>query len=176
LKIPRDRIAVLIGKKGKIKKEVETATKTKLKIDSREGDVDISGKDAINLYNAREVIKAIGRGFNPDVAILLLKQDYVLEIINIEDFARTTNIKRVKGRLIGTKGKARKTIETLTECYISVYGKTVSIVGSAENVVLARRAIEGLLRGAKHANIYKWLERRRKEIIQEEMLGGSESG
>ncbi len=170
LKIPKDRVAVLIGKKGKIKKDIETATKTKLQIDSKEGDVFISGKDALSLFNAREVAKAVGRGFNPEIAMLLLKQDYALEIVDIEGYARTKNhLKRVKGRLIGTEGKARRTIETLTDCYLCVYGKTVSIIGNVENVILARRAVEGLLRGALHGNIYKWLEKRRKEIMQKEI-------
>ena len=171
LKIPKDRVAVLIGKKGKIKKDIETATKTQLKIDSQEGDVFISGKDALNLFNAREVVKAVGRGFNPELAMLLLKPDYALEIVDIEEYANTKDhLKRVKGRLIGTEGKARRTIESLTDCYISIYGKTVSIIGNVENVSLARRAVEGLLRGAKHGNIYKWLEKRRKETMQKEIL------
>ena len=70
----------------------------------------------------------------------------------------------MKGRLIGTEGKARKTIETLTDCYISVYGKTVAIIGEVRDVSLARSAVEGLLRGAPHGNIYKWLEKRKKEV------------
>ncbi|MBW2995855.1 KH domain-containing protein [Candidatus Woesearchaeota archaeon] len=169
LKIPKDRVAVLIGVKGKVKKDIEAATKTKIKIDSEEGDVFISGKDAINLFNAREVVKAVGRGFNPNIAKLLLKTDYSLEVIDIEEYAGTKNhLQRVRGRLIGTEGKARKTIEALTECYISIYGRTVAIIGSVENVALARRAVEGLLKGSKHGNIYKWLEKRRKEIIQKE--------
>ncbi|MBR9692291.1 RNA-processing protein [Candidatus Woesearchaeota archaeon] len=171
LKIPKDRIAVLIGKKGEIKKEIETLTKTHINIDSKEGDVFISGNEAISLFNAREIVKAIGRGFNPEIAKLLFKPDYSLEIIDIEEYAGTKNLRRVRGRLIGTEGKARKTIEGLTECYVSVYGRTVSIIGNVENVNIARRAVEGLLKGTKHGNIYKWLEKRKKEMIQREIIG-----
>jgi len=175
LKIPKDRIAVVIGKKGSIKKEIEAATKTQLNVDSKEGDVFISGKDALKLYNAREVVKAIGRGFNPELAIILLKPDYALEIVAVEDYVKG-DIKRAKGRLIGSEGKARRTIETLSGCYISVYGKTVAIIGKVEDVFVARRAVEGLLRGAKHGNIYKWLEKRKKEILQKEILDGHKIG
>ena len=69
LKIPKERVAVLIGKKGEIKKQIEQATNTKLKIDSKEGDVEISGEDALKLYATREIIRAIGRGFNPEIAM-----------------------------------------------------------------------------------------------------------
>ena len=68
-----------------------------------------------------------------------------------------------------TEGKARRTIETLTDCYVSIYGRTVAIIGNVENVTIARRAVEGLLRGSKHGNIYKWLEKRRKEVIENEL-------
>lgn len=171
LKIPKERIAVLIGKKGEVKKELEAATGTKINVDSREGDVFIIGKEALNLYAAREIIKAIGRGFNPEIAKLLLKADYELDVLNIEDYIKSKNdLIRMKARLIGTEGKARQTLERLTECNICIYGKTASVIGSVENIYFARKALEGLLRGAPHGNIYKWLEKQKKEQIEEEMM------
>ena len=79
LKITKDRIAVLIGTKGETKQDLERETKCKINVDSAEGDVILSGKDAVILFALREVIKAIARGFNPDIAKQLLKQDYILE-------------------------------------------------------------------------------------------------
>ena len=87
LRIPKDRIAVLIGKEGKVKEEIELETKTKIQVDSKEGDVSISGEDALGLYSCREVIMAIGRGFNPDIARLLLKSDYCFEYIDLKEYA-----------------------------------------------------------------------------------------
>ena len=111
------------------KKELEQRTKTKIQIDSSEGDITITGKDPLNLYSAREVIRAVGRGFNPDIAFQLLKQDYGLELIDIQLYAKTKNdVQRLKGRIIGEEGKARNTIEELTNTHIVVYGKTVAIV------------------------------------------------
>lgn len=165
LKIPKDRVAVLIGTRGEVKKQLEERTKTKLDIDSKEGDVTITGNDPLNLYSTREVIRAIGRGFNPDVALTLLKQDYGLEVINIQLYAKTKNdVQRLKGRLIGEEGKARKTIEELTNTHITVYGKTVAIVGEYDGLTMARKAIESLLTGAPHSHVYKFLEKRRKEL------------
>ena len=71
---------------------------------------------------------------------------------------------RIKGRIIGKEGKCRKLIEDLSEAYISVYGKTVAIIGQPEAVAMAKKAIESLLRGSTHANVYKWLEMRRRDL------------
>ena len=166
LKIPKERVAVLIGKEGCVKKELEEETKTKLNIDSKEGDVFVSGEDALGLYSAREVIKAIGRGFNPEISLLLLKQDYVFEVINLSEYVGKSkgNLLRLKGRVIGKEGKARRVMEELTNCSICVYGKTISIIGLAENVGIAKHAIESLIRGSTHAKVYKFLEKKRREF------------
>ena len=96
---------------------------------------------------------------------LLLQQDYVFEVIDLRDYAPTKkHFLRLKGRVIGSEGKSRRIIEELTETYLSVYGKTISLIGQAENISLARKAVEGLLEGSPHSNIYKWLEGRRKEM------------
>lgn len=165
LKIPKDRVAVLIGTKGTTKKKIEKATKCKLEIDSEEGDVFISGEDALGLFTAREIVRAIGRGFNPDVALLLLKQDYVLELVDLKEFAGKNKnaMVRLKGRVIGDQGRSRRNIEQLTECYVSVTGKTIGIIGEAENAAIARQAVENLLEGSTHANVYRFLEKKRRE-------------
>jgi len=171
LKIPKERVAVLIGKQGEVKKQIEELTGTNINIDSREGDCVVSGSDAISLFSVREVIKAISRGFNPDIAKLLLKQDYALEIVSIgEQGKNKTHLKRLKGRIIGSEGKSRRTIEELTETSISVYGKTISIIGQAGNVTNARRAVESLLRGSPHSSVYKFLERKRTQMKKMELL------
>ncbi len=159
LKIPRDRVAVLIGKKGTTKRLIERRARTRIEV-TKDGDVYISGEDSLNVFNTSPIVKAIGRGFNPNIALMLLNEDYVLEIINISDYSKKSNKKfvRIKARLIGTKGKAWKVLEKLTMTDISVYGKTVSIIGKVEDVIVARGALEKLLKGAPHGNVYKFIE------------------
>ena len=115
------------------------------------------------MYSTRDIIKAIGRGFNPEIAQLLLKQDYCFEIIMISDHVKPSHLQRVKGRIIGTNGKTRRLIEELTETFISVYGKTVCMIGRVEDVAIAKRALESLIKGSPHANVYRWLEKMRRE-------------
>jgi len=166
LKIPKERIAVLIGTDGEVKKQIEEDTNTSIKVDSQEGDVFIEGKDAVKLYISREIIKAIARGFNPDIANLLLKQDYSFILIDLSEQCKPNDLKRIKGRIIGKEGKSRKTIETLTECNISVYGKTVGIIGLNENTLIAKQAIDALIRGSPHSKVYTMLEKYRKKKKQ----------
>ena len=172
LKIPQERVAVLIGKKGEVKKSIESDTKTQIKVDSLEGDIFVYGKDALGLYTAREIIRAIGRGFNPDIAELLLKQDYVFEMVNLTEYTGKSKntLLRLKGRVIGKEGRARKLIEELSESYISVYGKSAGIIGTAESAAMAKRAVEALLRGSTHATVYKWLENKRREMKRKRVI------
>ena len=173
LKIPLDRVGVLIGPSGNIKKEIEHSTQTKISIDSKEGEVIITSTDGLHLYEAREVIRAIGRGFNPDIAMHLLKSDYGLEVIDVDDFVGKNKKAhlRLKGRVIGSEGKAKREIEHLTQSSISVYGKTVAIIGHISDVINARRAIESLLEGATHASVYRFLEKKRREQKMGDMMG-----
>lgn len=176
LKIPADRIGVLIGTSGEIKKQIEQATKTQIAIDSQEGEVTITATDGLRLYEAREVVRAIARGFNPKVAMQLLKTDYALEVVNVEDYTGKSKnaFLRLKGRVIGAEGKSKREIEHLTETQLSVYGKTVAIIGEVEDVVNARRAIENLLKGATHASVYRFLEKRRRERRVRRLVGRHE--
>lgn len=164
VKVPKERIAVLIGEGGEKKRELEDVLGVKLDIDSQEGDVRLSGTDSLKLFAAHEVIKAIARGFNPDIAKLLLKTDYMLEMINIVDYTSSKKqMIRLKGRVIGEGGKSRSTIEELSEASISVYGKTIGIIGQAECVESAKRGIDALLSGAPHSTVFRLLEKLRRE-------------
>lgn len=166
LKIPEERIGALIGTDGETKKQIEEQAGCQLDI-SKEGDVTVTGNDGIKLYTVREIVKAVGRGFNPDIALLLLKPDYTLELIELKDIAGKSKntMLRLKGRIIGKGGKSREEIERLTNTYISVYGKTVGIIGEVSWTALARQAIGMLLDGSMHRTVYRFLEKKKKEMM-----------
>jgi ribosomal RNA assembly protein len=90
----------------------------------------------------------------------------MLEVMDIRDFAGDSEraMVRLKGRVIGECGKTRQILEESTGTYISIYGKTIAAIGTAQQLAVAREALEMLLRGAKHATVYKFLERRRREM------------
>ena len=165
LKIPKERIAVLIGPKGNTRKKIEKKLHIRLQIDSQEGDVQLSGDDSLDLLTGQNIVKAIGRGINPEKALDLLEEDVVMETIDVGEYTKDSKKKliRIRGRVIGTEGKSRRYIEELTDTHISVYGKTITIIGSYELVALARKALESLLAGNRHATVYAWLEKQTKQ-------------
>ena len=173
LKIPKDRIGVLVGKKGETKNKIEKELGVEIDIDE-DGEITIFSteeqKDPLATWKARDIVRAIGRGFNPEKALKLISDDYVLEIIDITDYAHSDNaIRRLKGRVIGSGGKSRRYIEDLTDTDISVYGKTIAVLGEFEPVQIAIEAVSMILRGSSHAKMYKYLERHRQDIKRREL-------
>ncbi|MEK6952883.1 MAG: KH domain-containing protein [Nanoarchaeota archaeon] len=164
LKIPKSRVGVLIGKKGETKRLIQKNTKCQLEI-SAEGDVIITG-NSVDEFICENVVKAVGRGFNPLIALNLINDEYLLEIINIKEFSKGSENKfrRIKSRLIGTRGKTRKVIERLTNCNLVIYGKTVSLIGDVETIGVARKGVEKLLSGSPHGNVYGFIEREIRKL------------
>ena len=165
LSIPEDRIGVLIGKEGEVKERIENETGCKININSKTGVVRIVCEDPISFMKVQDVIKAIAHGFNPDIAMRLLQDDMmVLEIIDLTSYVSPKHLERIKGRIIGKEGKMRKYIEDVLNVNVSIYGKTVAIIGDAESVAVAREAIEMLVEGAQHSTVQRFLERKRRDL------------
>ena len=158
IKIPKVRVAVLIGKKGVTKRLLQKKLSVKLII-SPEGDVEVIG-EPFEMMVAIKVVRAIGRGFNPKIALLLMNDTFHFDLFDMKDFARSeADVHRVKGRLIGTQGKAWKTIEKLTEVDLAVYGHTVALIGEIEKIEIAKLAVEKLMRGAPHGKVYSFIDK-----------------
>ena len=163
LRIPKSRIGVIIGKNGEVKSEIESITGVSIQINSEDGSVHISSTsntpDPTYVWKARDIVKAVGRGFSAEKAFYLLDDDVFLESIELGGSKR--NIKRLKSRIIGEKGKARRMIEVSTEVFISVFGNQVSLIGEIAEIKNAREAITQLVHGSKHSTVFRYLEQLR---------------
>ncbi|MGC8936319.1 MAG: KH domain-containing protein [Candidatus Methanomethylicaceae archaeon] len=175
LKIPLERAGALIGNKGKTKAEIEKSTGTNISVDGKTGEVVIEGsvnsKDPSGILKARDLINAIARGFSPERAFRLFSDGQILEIIDLKEILGDSRnqLIRIKGRVIGEKGKTRRIIENLTNTYVSVYGHTVAIIGDYEEVRAAKEAIEMLLKGMQHGTVYRFLNRRHMDLKKREL-------
>lgn len=173
VKIPKDRVGALIGKDGSVKTDIEKRLSVKLDINTDEGfaTVENAGGDILAEWKARDIIRAVARGMNPEKALRLCSDDYVLELIELADVVGRSDkaITRQKGRLIGEGGKTREYLEEMTGAYVSIYGKTVALVGVPEEVGLAKEIIMMIATGIPHGVAYKVLQRKRRELKEKQM-------
>lgn len=175
VRIPKERVAILIGPEGKVKQYIEEKLQVKLGIEN-EGNITITlnpnSTDPSLILKAKDVVTAIGRGFTPEaVSRLIRNEDDIFELIDLRViFGRSdSDIKRIKGRIIGAEGKTRKLIEELTEADVVVYGHTVGIIGSFEEADTARNAVQMLIEGCEHHTMYNYLQKKRTELKKEKL-------
>jgi ribosomal RNA assembly protein len=171
VRIPKERVGVLVGPDGKVKTYIEEKLNVGLQIDSEQGDVTIllasNASDPSLIFRAKDVVTAIGRGFAPEHAFRLVRdEEAVFDFIDLRAiFGRSeSDIKRVKGRIIGMDGKTRRIIEELTSADVVIYGHTVGIIGTFNQANAARGAIQMLIDGSQHHTVYRFLANKRREL------------
>jgi len=171
VRIPKERVGALIGPEGRIKKSIEEKLLVQLQIESETGGVTLvlneKAEDPSLLFKAKDFVTAIGRGFSPEHAFRLINyDDTVLDVLDLRTvFGKSeSDIRRIKGRIIGMNGKTRRIIEELTDANICVYGHTISIIGNMDQAQAAREAIQMLINGSLHSSVYRFLHRKRREL------------
>ena len=176
VRIPKERVGVLVGPDGKVKQSIEEKFMVTLDVESESGGVTIvlseKAGDPSLLFKAKDTVTAIGRGFSPEHAFRLLRNDdEIFDFIDLRlVFGRSeSDIKRVKGRIIGANGKTRKLIEELTGARVVVYGHTIGFIGAFERVDVARNAVQMLIDGCQHNTVYKYLQRKRSDFKKERL-------
>ena len=170
VKIPHERIAILIGERGKAKKEIEKACEVTLHV-NEDGEIEIDG-DTAHTYFARDVVKAIGRGFSVQEALKIITNNFAFYLIDLDDYTKSDkDITRIKGRIIGEKGKMKKEIESATESFLSIYGDTIGIISKIDTMEYAKEAIFMLIDGAQHSRVFNYLAKIRRQIMGERLTG-----
>ena len=172
LRIPKDRLGALIGPAGETRKILEQRSGVKLDVDSDENEVtvrDEKGADPLMALKMRDIVKAIGRGFSPEHAMRLFSDDYYFELLDIHDYTgkNKSRMRQVTARIVGSEGKTRRILEEQTGCDIAIYGHTVGIIGTLEDLQNAKIAADMILSGAEHASVYRFLENKRRQQARE---------
>ena len=115
VRVPAERVGVIVGRNGRVRKRVEKLTNTKIEVDS-EGIVKITGRDdtedpedPVLAWKAKDIIRAMARGFSPKNALSLIDEDARLVIISLRELVGSSpnQLKRVAGRIIGENGRTR---------------------------------------------------------------------
>ena len=175
-RVPDDRVGVLIGPGGRTKRDIARRTGTEIAVDAEEGEVRIDGSDTDPgaVLKARDIVLAIGRGFSPERAMRLMKENTFLGILDIKlatGHHEKSALRRIRSRVIGTRGRARTRIEELSGCSLSVYGATVALIGEEDQLERATRAVELLLKGSEHSTVFHLLARLRRDAALAEATG-----
>lgn len=156
----------ILENKTKLEKEIN------VKIANRGCNIFIEGKGE-DEYLALKVLEAVNLGFPINTTLLLKDENVILHIINIRDLTKRKNLQEIKARLIGTKRKALCNLEKLTNCAIVVHNNQIGIIGHSDCIDDAIIALESLVHGSRHGNVYARLERERKKrrlAQKEEMI------
>ena len=141
-----------------IKNKKKLEEKLKIRIIVQKNFIIIDG-NPLDEYEASIVLEAVNEGFPVETALNLIKEEIIFKKLNIKDYTKRKDISVVRGRIIGTHGKTKKTLEQITDCSIKIKENNVSIIGHAEEVKNVITSIISIIRGAKQKNAYKYLER-----------------
>jgi len=145
------------------KEEIERAFK--IKIAHKEKILIIEGKPEQEL-KAGSFFEAIDLGFSVPKALELKFDNFVFRKIKIKSIATRRNLSQVRARVIGKHRKVMDNIEYLTGCDLALHDNEVGIIGPLEAVNIAEEALKNLIAGSKHATIYAFLEKMKKEGVE----------
>ena len=176
LRIPMERVAILIGHNGETKKEIEERSGIKIEIDSKLGEIIIDDhriENPLIAIKVENIVRAIGRGFSPQNAYKLFDDDSDFFIFDLHDYVgkKPAHIRRLKSRIIGREGKTKKVLEELTDSRISIYGHTISVISDIFKMNILKKSIDMLITGSKHATVYRFVESQIKELRMQQKYG-----
>lgn len=110
------------------------------------------------LQKAEDFVKAVVNGFSVSDALALLRLDDIyiegFEVKDVRANLQGDNLSRCIGRMSGSHGKTKYTIENVTRTRIVIADTHIFIMGTTQSIRVARDAICDLIRGSPASKVY----------------------
>jgi RNA-binding protein PNO1 len=162
VKVPHHRFPPLKKVWMEIYTPIVEQCKLEIRMNLKNRSVDIrtceQTPDKAMLQKAEDFVKAVIAGFEVKDAMALLRMDDIyiegFEVKDVRANLAGDNLSRCIGRMSGSHGKTRFTIENVTRTRIVIADTHVHIMGTTQNIRVARDSICDLIRGSPAAKVY----------------------
>eukprot|EP00026_Physarum_polycephalum_P016125 Phypoly_transcript_16968.p1 GENE.Phypoly_transcript_16968~~Phypoly_transcript_16968.p1 ORF type:complete len:224 (-),score=34.89 Phypoly_transcript_16968:37-708(-) len=159
--VPVHRMGPLRRDWPKIYEPIVTNLKLQIRMNTRNKCIEIrttkQTEEIGAMTKATDFVKAYLMGFevNDALALLRLEELYIdsFEITDVKMLAGD-NLSRAIGRVVGKDGKTKFTIENTTRTRLVIANTKIHILGSFNNIKVARDAVSDLILGSPPGKVY----------------------
>lgn len=155
VKIPHNKIAFFKQNWLHIYTPLVDAFDLQIRFNLHTSSIDLRTKTSTNLEKCAQFIGALLVFPLVDALLILKRSNVFTDSFEIKDVKRLKHqhITRAIGRIIGRDGKIKKSLEMASNTKIVICGEAIHILGSVDNIKLARDAVCRLIMGSEPSKV-----------------------